>query len=530
MKKIMARRVIGCYFIILVAMLLTMMRLINLAFDPKLKAALNEASLRTVFVGLQRGTIYDCNMKPLTNNLKKYISVITDEKAALATLTAHIGETEAVKKLKASKDGKIPVIYTDCEIKGEGLRCFSYYDTDNLTAKHLLGYTDDEGHGVSGLQKSLDGLLFTGSRFEIVFKTDGLGNIIRGEEIICNKLNGAEQSGVMLTIDREIQKIAEDAASLLERGAVVVTEVATGEIKAMVSRPDFDINNIAEALNKENSPLINRAIMTYNVGSGFKPCVAAAAIEAGLDNYLWYCEGACDIDGQRFVCHKSSGHRWLDMAGALKKSCNTFFYNLAIEVGADRVYRMAENAGFNNSASFGYGFQTARSDIGSKKWLETSNRALANLAIGQGELMVSPVTILNLYCAIAGDGSYCPSSIIKAEIKGGEINTAVEENARVRLMSKTTAKTLRKQLLGVLDEGGTGTIAKPKFTTAAGKTSTAQTGMIKDGERVVNTWFCGFFPFDNPKYAVAVLSENSNEACGGVFAEIADKITQKETR
>jgi cell division protein FtsI/penicillin-binding protein 2 len=175
------------------------------------------------------------------------------------------------------------------------------------------------------------------------------------------------------------------------------------------------------------------------------------------------------------------------------------------------------------SASFGYGFQTARSDIGSKTWLEASNRALANLAIGQGELMVSPVTILNLYCAIAGDGSYYPPRLFKGEIKGGKTESLIEENARVRLMSEATAKTLRKQLLGVLDEGGTGRIAKPKLVTAAGKTSTAQTGMISDGERVVNTWFCGFFPYENPKYAVAVLSENSNEACGGVFAKLPIK-------
>ncbi len=529
MHKNMARRIIGSYFIILVAMFLTMMRLVNVAFDPKLQNAVSKNSFRSITVGLQRGTIYDCNMKPLTNNVKKYISVITDEKVAFVTLSRHIGEVEATRKLKDAGESGNPVIYTDCEIKGAGLECFMYYDNDISVAKHLLGYTDDGGHGISGLHRSLDSLLFTGSKFEIAFKTDGIGRIVQGEDIVLSKLNGVEQSGVMLTIDREIQKIAEDAAVAIETGAVVITEVATGEIKAMVSRPDFDINNIAAALNNENSPLLNRALMTYNVGSGFKPCVAAAAIESGYSDYLWYCEGACDIDGQRFVCHKSSGHKWLDMAGALKKSCNTFFYNIAVKVGAERVYRMAENAGFDNSVSFGYGFETGRSDIGNKKWLMTSDRALANLSIGQGELMVSPVAILNLYCAIAGDGSYYPPCLIKGHVKRGELADLTEQNAKVRLMSESTAKELRKQLLGVLSEGGTGTVAKPKLVTAAGKTSTAQTGIIKNGERVVNTWFCGFFPYDNPKYAVAVLSENSNEGCGGVFAEIADEITEKES-
>lgn len=530
MQKRMAYRIVGCYFIILVSMFLVMMRLINVAFDPKLQNAANMSSVQTVSVGFQRGTIYDCNMKPLTNNVTKYVSVITDEELAFVTLSNHLGEKEASRKLKTVRESKKPVVYTDCEIKGDGLKCFMYYDTDVSLAKHLLGYVDDNGHGVAGLQRSLDNRLFVDSKFEISFKTNGIGNIIRGEEVICNKLNGVEQSGIMLTIDREIQKIAEDAANVLKTGAVVITEISTGEIKAMVSRPDFDIDNLAAALENEDSPLINRALMTYNLGSGFKPCVAAAAIETGYEDYLWYCEGACDIDGQRFVCHKSSGHKWLDMAGALKKSCNTFFYNLAVEVGADKVYRMAENAGFNNTVSFGYGFATERSDIGDEKWLMTSDRALANLSIGQGELMVTPIAVLNLYCAIAGDGSYCPPSLIKGEIRNGEAESFSEQNARVRLMSERTAKMLKKQLLGVLGNGGTGTIAKPKTVTAAGKTSTAQTGMIKNGERVVNTWFCGFFPFDTPKYAVAILSENSNEGCGGVFAEIADKITEKEAR
>lgn len=526
MSKAMARRIVGCYFVILVAMFLVIMRVINVAFDTRLQNALNDASLSSVGVKFQRGTIYDCNMKPLTNNVTRYISVITDKQKAMLTLTKYFGEAKAAKKLSAVKEDKCPVIYTDCEIKGEGLQCFTYYDTKLTVAKHLLGYTDESGHGVSGLERSIDSLLYTGSKFEITFKTDGIGNIISGEEVICNRINGAEQSGVMLTIDREIQKIAEEAANRLRTGAVVITEVETGEIKAVVSRPDFDINDIASALNNNDLPLINRALMTYNVGSGFKPLVAAAALDGGIKNYLWYCEGSTDIDGQRFVCHKSSGHKWLDLAGALKKSCNTFFYNLAVDVGADKIYKMAENAGFNNTVSFGYGFETQKSDIGNKKWLMMSDRALANLAIGQGELMVTPVAILNLYCAIAGDGSYCPPSLIKGEISKGTI-IAAEQNERVRLMSEVTAKTLRKQLLGVLSRGGTGEIAKPKLVSAAGKTSTAQTGMVKNGERVVNTWFCGFFPYESPRYAVAVISENSSEGCGNIFAEIADKITDR---
>ncbi len=526
MSKAMARRIIVCYFFITVAMFLVIMRVINVAFDPRLTAAAKTSSQKSVAVIYERGTIFDCNMKPITNNEERYVSVITDIPKASVTLSKRLGERRAAELLRGVREGSEPIVYTDCEIRGEGIVSFKYYTTNLRFAKHLIGYTDSTSHGVSGLEAALDEVLYSDSDARLSYTTDGIGNIISGEEISFLRKNGIEQSGIQLTLDSEIQKIAEAAADSLDFGAVVIAEAATGEIKAMVSRPDFDLGNLSAALNSDGSPLINRALLTYNVGSGFKPLVAAAALESGVNNYLWFCEGSCDIDGQRFVCHKSSGHKWLDMAGAIKHSCNTFFYNLAVNVGAGKIYKMAETAGFNNSVSLGYGFSSEPAQIGSEKWLSTSDRALANLAIGQGELMVSPLGILSLYSAIASDGSYTPLSLIRGRVEGAKLCDELPKNARVRLMSEKTAKTLREYLLGVLDEGGTGHIAKPKYVSAAGKTSTAQTGIIKDGKRVVNTWFCGFFPFDEPKYVVSVLAENSEEGCGAVFAEIADNITK----
>ena len=193
-------------------------------------------------------------------------------------------------------------------------------------------------------------------------------------------------------------------------------------------------------------------------------------------------------------------------------------------MGNEKIYKMAESAGFNNSVSFGYGISTKKAQIGDKEWLSRSDRALANLSIGQGELMVSPIGILTLYSAIAGDGGYYTPSLIKGFVKDNKLVEETPKTEKINLMSKNTAEILRESLRGVLDENGTGAIAKPKTVSAAGKTSTAETGIVKDGKRVVNTWFCGFFPLEEPKYVVAVLSENSEEGCGGVFAEIADSI------
>ena len=76
-------------------------------------------------------------------------------------------------------------------------------------------------------------------------------------------------------------------------------------------------------------------------------------------------------------------------------------------------------------------------------------------------------------------------------------------------MSQSTAQVLKNHLKGVLEEGGTGSLANPKVITAAGKTATAETGIIKEGQSVTNTWFCGFFPFENPKYVVSIIVEDS---------------------
>lgn len=523
MLKTFEKRALICYFLLLVAMFALIMRIVNIAFDPKLTEAAGQTGVKTVTVGRQRGTIFDCNMKPITNGRQKYITLITEPLQAAVTLTEYFSGNE-IGDILGSDRGNI-IITTDKNITGSGVMSFPFYENSTGIAEHLIGYTDESGHGVSGLEAVFDEQLYSDSVAELSFGIDGLGRLIKGDSVFYRSDPSVENSGVMLTIDSEIQKIAEQAAEKLLTGAVVVSEVETGEIKAMVSRPGFDIDSLAEAVNDENSPLLNRAMLTYNVGSGFKPCVAAAALEAGEGEFLCFCEGRSDIDGQMFRCHKSAGHKWLDMAGAVKHSCNAYFYSLAIKIGASRIYKLAELAGFNNAVSFGYGISTKSSQIGNLERLRVSDRALANLAIGQGELMVSPVGILTLYSAVAGDGSYAPLKLIRGEVENLTLVNEPPESGHIRLMSKGVADALKKCLLGVLDENGTGHSAKPKTVTAAGKTSTAETGIIKNGKSVVNTWFCGFFPFEEPKYAVAVLNENSEEGCGSVFAEIADNIS-----
>ncbi len=528
--KTVHRRVAFCYFTVLVAMFLTVLRVVDIALDPRYFATANSTASRSITITGQRGTIYDCNMEPLTNSKENYLSLVTDIPSATVTLKNYYSEAETALLLAELQENSVPIITTERDITGNGIISFGYLTNNQSIANHIIGYTDQEGHGVSGLQYVFDDILYSESKVRLTFGIDGNGDIIKGDSIKFEINRSVENSGIALTLDSEIQRIAEAAAEDIFCGAVAVVEVETGEIKAMVSRPDFELDNLAAALEDENSPLINRVMQTYNVGSVFKPCVAAAAIEAGEGGFLFNCEGASDIDGQIFRCHKAEGHEWLDMAGAIKHSCNSFFYNLAVKVGATPIFEMAQNAGFNNAVSLGYGVSTKSAQIGNYDRLEASDRALANLSIGQGELMVSPLGILTLYCAIATDGSYYPLSLIKGEVKNGSLINKQAQNAKVKLMKASTAERLRDCLARVLEEDGTGFSAKPKTVSAAGKTSTAETGIFKDGKRVINSWFCGFFPFEDPKYAVAVISENSSKGCGGVFAKIADSITDLKNK
>jgi len=162
------------------------------------------------------------------------------------------------------------------------------------------------------------------------------------------------------------------------------------------------------------------------------------------------------------------------------------------------------------------------------KTLKASNSALANLAIGQGELLASPLTLLNLYNAIANEGKYYTPTLIKGTMKNGKINEE-KPTAPTKAMSKECAEKVKKYLNGVI-ENGTGTKAKPENTTAAGKTATAETGWKNEkGELISQAWFCGFFPLETPKYTVVILAEDSvsgGEDCAPVFKTIAEKITE----
>ncbi len=476
-----------------------------------------------------RGTIFDCNMQPITNSATYTVSAfLPNESAALAA--AGLDKDNAARVLASLKKGLPDFSITERAIDNYGVYSTSVYANipDNMLCPQLIGYLDADGHGVSGIQKAYDSLLYSGEHHSLLVATNGLGVPLAGGEFteIINK--SIINSGLKLTINGDIQQIVARCMQSVKCGAAVVSEVGSGKIRAMVSMPEFNAKQVELYLNNEDSPFINRALTAYNVGSVFKPCVAAAAIESGRSSYTCSCQGVAEFSGHSFRCHTLSGHGTLDITNALAYSCNVFFYNAAVNLGADSVFNMASSLGFSKGYEIGAGISCS-AQLTDISVLRSNERALVNLSIGQGDLMLSPVSILSLYEAIANGGIYRPQTVVEGTVKNGA-TTAFLQKPPTRVMSTAAANRIKNDLSAVL-EYGTGTAAKPQYVTAAGKTATAQTGWRKNGEAVENSWFCGFFPKDNPKYVVAVLIEASKgkeDTAAPIFAAIADGITVLE--
>ncbi len=517
-------RVIVCYILCIVLFFVSVLRLTTLSTANYTEVQTAKNGIRLT-IGRQRGTIYDCNNTPLTNDKELIMASVLPTPNAIITLRSVLKGEELASALDRLKDGKPILCQLPREVDCEDIVCFRVYESTQ-PSRHLIGYTDKDGKGVSGLQKAYDHLLYCEEELSLYYETDAKGRALEG--VAPEITQGNTLNGVITTIDSGIQAIAEEYSKYIEKGAIVVAEAESGKIRGAVSRPSFDSESIEIYLESEASPLFNRITNAYNVGSVFKPCVAIAGLENGITDFTYTCTGSCEIVDRFFKCHKLDGHGQLGLCEGLAFSCNTFFYNLAFKIGQDSIYKTAKSLSFGESITLCENMQTAKGNMPTQDSI-LNIAHLANFSIGQGELLLSPISILPLYCAIACDGSYYLPSLVEKTVENGEKIT-VNNGAPTRVMKSSTAEILRGYLKSVLDEG-TGEKAKPKTVSAAGKTATAQTGKYDGGKEICSGWFCGFFPAENPEYVVVVFSEDDRKqalTCSEIFALIADKIKSSQ--
>lgn len=525
-NKLFSTRSAICFFIVLLLLLSCALRVVVVA-TGNYNLLQEEQASYTIEIVQNRGAIYDCNMVPITNSKSKIIAAVSPNERSIDAIKRVLNANDFDKVIKTLNENKPVVCEVDKDILCAGIATTTVYErySDNYVACHLIGYVDENGHGVSGLELAYDDILYSDKYLTAKFACDGKGNVLKGIE---PKFENDVSNGaccVVSTIDINIQNIVEKEIANMNSGCVIVAEVENSKIRAMASAPKFDVNNIYASLNDLNSPMINRALYTYNVGSVFKPCVAASVLESKLSDLTFNCEGSVEIGNQRFRCHNLEGHGNMNLCSSLAKSCNCFFYNCAIILGGEEMYKKAAMLSLNGKIKIADNLYTKAGSLPQKDELLNAG-AIANMSIGQGKMMASPIAMLNLYVAIAGNGSYFVPSVVEETIKHGKKN-AYNIGNPTKIMESDTAQTLREYLKTVITDG-TGSDASPTGVTAAGKTATAQTGRYyEDKTEITNSWFCGFFPADNPKYAVVVMSDSKLKvSTASVFAKIADAVAE----
>lgn len=488
----------------------------------------------TLTVADERGFIYDCKMQPLVGTEQRWQTAVfptpQNQKKVLDAVEPERKQTVT----ELLETGKPFVTETTEAVDAEMVYSFSVPEryTENQTAVHLIGYLDYNGSGVTGIEKEYDSFLAdSGKKIQVTGMLNALQQTIAGVEPEI-RIEGAENAGVVLTLDCRIQQIIESIGSqMLDKGAIVVMDPYNGQIRAMASFPAYSPSNLGEAVNdQENKPMLNRALLGYSVGSTFKIVTAAAAMQSLGREYCltreYTCEGAVDVYGQVFRCHLRSGHGELDMFDAMRESCNPWFIGLGQETGGEALLKTAENLGFGETMML-YGDITASGGTLPSVDSLQAPAAVANFSFGQGELTASPVQIARMTAAVVNGGKLVsPTLVLGTTDDGKTLQSSALPVSRQAISSEIAAQLKVMLAYAVMSDDSSG--AKPELVTAGGKTATAQTGQYdEDGNELEQGWFTGFFPADEPQYVVTVLAENEgfgNTSAAPVFAEIADAV------
>lgn len=378
---------------------------------------------------------------------------------------------------------------------------------------HVIGY-NSKIYGKSMLEKQYDDYLLN-------------RNIANPLITIKNAFNNKEKSGsdVYLTIDHKIQALA-DSLIGNRNGAVVAIDPKTGEIIAMVSKPDFDPGNKSLEANwqslveSEDHKFLPRATQgLYNPGSTYKVVMSSMAVENGLDTTVFDDKGSITIDGKPFKNQNGIAHGKIDINKALAVSSNVYFSQIAVNLGEDVLKDAASR--FYVGRNIPFDIPLNKSQFAYK---DMSKADMAASGIGQGKVLVTPLNMAMITSAIANNGIMMRPMLVKRiETKDGIDVKNYKTSELNRVIDFTTANKVKQMMRSVV-ESGTGTNAAIKGIHVAGKTGTAENELTTHNEKKTHSWFIGFAPVEEPKIAVAVILEYNGSSGGGAAAPIAQRI------
>jgi len=477
-------RVAVAFTLILLLLLIPTVRIAVLMRGTPYREATAKQSLCTVTLYTERGTFYDRNGVRLTGR-----------KTSSADFT--VGDT----------------VYT-----------VSTRTRYSSLASHLIGYpTAETESGYTGLEAAFDTVLsrYTG-HFSVSYAVNAAGQPLENVPQTAEDTLDEARGGVLLTLDASLQAFAEEQLLGL-CGAVVVLSV-DGDILALASAPGFEAESLASSLTESTSPLLNRALCAYDVGSVFKTVVSASALENGFSPDLTYdCTGSITIGDVCIHCHNRSGHGTLDLEGALIHSCNPYFIHLASLLGATKLLETAGSMGFGEPITLAKGVCSKSGNLPSEADLRVP-AALSNFAIGQGTFLATPLQVAAAVNSIATGGVYVTPRLLLGETDGYRVTPYADGRETRRVMKDETASLLLADMTAVFTKGSLSPYNP--IGGAAGKTSTAQTGITaSDGHKVYEAWLCGVYPAENPQYTVAVLVEDGDSgssSCGPIFQSVCN--------
>ncbi|HKW28679.1 MAG TPA: penicillin-binding transpeptidase domain-containing protein [Verrucomicrobiae bacterium] len=431
-------------------------------------------------------------------------------------------------------------IYPFGKTAGHLLGCLQRDDSSKQGEDAYFNYYLPDYRGMVGIEAGCDAELRGRAGTEAVL----VNNL--GYRQSVNILSPSEPGqNVVLTLDMDIEEAATQSLERQQgadvRAAVVVMDVRTGDVLAMVSSPsidpDYAANDPAYLADPKLRPQINRATQeNYAPGSIFKPIVGLAALEAGLDPNAIVDNPGYVYVGRRHITDLAPPGQY-NFRRAIIFSSNTYFITVGLRAGIEHLVRMAEKFHFGERTGLPTRQETpgifpTLKQVSSADWHDGDS---ANICIGQGEMAVTPMQMAVAYAAIANGGTILwPRLVERIEPQDPASGEAVINypTAVVRDhlgVNARNLKILRDAMLAETQEG-TGQAAQVPGLQICGKTGTAQVMNSRNQEIDRTTWFASFAPYENPRYAVVVMMEGRTfwgATCAAIAHDIYGEIVKK---
>lgn len=396
-----------------------------------------------------------------------------------------------------SKDGDV-LAQTVTDENGEEVRKYPY---QNLFS-HVIGYSVNGRLGVEAQANYY--LINSNAPLSQKVSLDAVNEKYPGDDVYT-------------TLDVNLQQVASTALGVY-KGAIIVTEPSTGKILAMVSKPDFnpeEIKTIWDDLvnDKESSILLNRVTQgLYPPGSTFKIVTALEYMKQNPDSYFSYnyqCNGSITRGEDRIQCYHGSVHGSVGFERSFAKSCNTSFANIGLSLDRNKFEDTLSKLLFNRELPLTIPYTQSRVDVNKN----TVDSDMMQVSIGQGTTGITPIHLNMITAAIANDGTLMkPYVVDRVENSAGNITKSYSPSAYGEIISKEEAAALSELMKSVVTQGTASRLDGLSYT-AAGKTGSAEYGTVKGDS---HAWFTGFAPAENPEICVTIIIEGAG--AGGDYA------------